>query len=118
MVGKIAQKTELSPSYLSKILQRLANIGILYSRRGAKGGYRLSRPAADITLSEIVATSKHIEKGPMPCMLEARDCDATKPCTMHKFVARAESSLWRRLDGITLANIFTPSFELNQGEIK
>lgn len=118
MVGEISQKTDLSPSYLSKILQRLANIGILDSRRGAKGGYRLRRPATEITLSEIVTTSQHLEKGPVPCMIEAKACDPVKPCAMHHFVARAEASLWRRLDGITLANLGTPDFELIQGEIK
>ncbi|MBI5247612.1 MAG: Rrf2 family transcriptional regulator [Elusimicrobia bacterium] len=118
MVGEISRMTELSPSYLSKILQRLANIGVLDSRRGAKGGYRLRRPATDITLSEIVATSRHLEKGPVPCMIEAKDCDAAEPCAMHQFVARAEGSLWRRLDAITLADLGAPNFELEQGEIK
>lgn len=116
MVGEISRKTDLSPSYLSKILQRLAKIGVLDSRRGAKGGYRLRRPAGEVTLSEIVAASQRLEKGPMPCMIEAKDCDSATPCAMHQFVAQTEGSLWRKLDGITLANIGTASFE--NGEIE
>lgn len=111
MVGEISRVTDLSPSYLSKILQRLSKIGVLDSRRGAKGGYRLHRPAAEITLSEIVAASQRLEKGAMPCMIEAKDCDSAKPCAMHQYVARTESSLWRKLDGITLANLGTATFE-------
>ncbi|MEQ1919751.1 MAG: Rrf2 family transcriptional regulator [Elusimicrobiota bacterium] len=118
MVGEISRVTDLSPSYLSKILQRLSKIGVLDSRRGAKGGYRLRRPAAEITLSEIVAASQRLEKGPMPCMIEAKNCDAAKPCAMHQFVARTEGSLWRRLDGITLANLGTATIKEEQGEIE
>lgn len=118
MVGEISRKMDLSPSYLSKILQRLSKIGVLDSRRGAKGGYRLHRPASEVSLSEIVAASQRTEKEPMPCMIEARDCDATKPCAMHQFVARTEGSLWRRLDGITLASLGTVTFEQEQGEMK
>jgi len=105
MVGKIAKRTGLSTSYLAKILQRLAKKGVLDSRRGAKGGYRLSRPAVEISLSEIVAASHRLEPSPMPCMIEARDCDGGKPCAMHKFVASTEETMWRRLAGTTLENL-------------
>lgn len=104
MVGKIARINDLSPSYLSKILQRLAQHKILDSRRGAKGGYRLSRPAETITLSEIVAASRRADIDPMPCMIEARDCDCATPCAMHDFVAETEEAMLRRLNRTTLAD--------------
>lgn len=108
MVGEIARLNALSPSYLSKILQRLAHHDILDSRRGAKGGYRLRRPAAQITLSEVVAASRRVETDPMPCMIEARDCDCASPCAMHDFVARTEEAMLRRLNKTTLANFKIP----------
>jgi len=111
MVGKIAARIGLSPSYLAKILQRLALKGILESRRGAKGGYRLSRPAAEFTLSEIVGASHNMDKGEMACMIEARACDCETPCAMHDFVANAEDLLWRRLDGSTLATFVISPFK-------
>lgn len=116
MVAEVAAKTDLSSSYLSKILQRLSKIGVLDSRRGAKGGYRLRRPAGEVSLSEIVAASQRLEKWPMPCMIEARSCAAARPCAMHRFVARTEGSLWRQLDRITLANLSTASVAEEQGE--
>ncbi len=107
MVSGIAKRTSLSPSYLSKILQRLAQSGILDSRRGAKGGYRLSRPAGEVSLAKIVAASHRMGTGAMPCMIEAKDCDCANPCAMHEFVASAEETMWQRLNKTTLAN-FTP----------
>jgi Rrf2 family nitric oxide-sensitive transcriptional repressor len=103
MVAEIAERTGLSASYLSKILQRLARRGVLDSRRGANGGYRLSRPAGGVSLSEIVAASHSEGAAPRPCLIEARGCDCSRPCSMHRFVARAEGALRRRLDRTTLA---------------
>ncbi|MCR4295832.1 MAG: Rrf2 family transcriptional regulator [Elusimicrobia bacterium] len=108
MVGEIARVNALSPSYLSKILQRLAHHGLLDSRRGAKGGYRLKRPAGEISLSEVVSASRRADTDPMPCMIEARDCDCASPCAMHDFVALTEEAMLRRLNKTTLANFKHP----------
>lgn len=104
MAEEIADQTRLSASYLSKILQRLAKAGVLDSRRGAKGGYRLARPAASMSLSEVISASRGPETDPMPCMLQAKDCDGTHPCAMHPLVASAEKALWKQLKENTLGN--------------
>jgi Rrf2 family protein len=54
-VGEIAELTDVPFPYLSKIFQRLGEAGITESKRGYKGGVRLSRPPAQITLLEIDA---------------------------------------------------------------
>ena len=108
MVGKIAGDNALSPSYLSKILQRLALKGLLDSRRGAKGGYRLKRPAAEITLSDVVAASRRADTDPMPCMVEARECDCSSPCAMHDLVEKTEEAMLRRLNKTPLADFKHP----------
>lgn len=103
MVGEIANRARLPTTYLAKILQRLARAGILDSRRGAKGGYRLARRADSVPLSEVVAASRGLEKGQKPCMIEAKECDGLSPCAMHPLVAATESALWRQLEQTTLA---------------
>ncbi|HKI34644.1 MAG TPA: Rrf2 family transcriptional regulator [Gemmataceae bacterium] len=48
-------KAEGTPKrYLLKVLGSLADVGILRSLRGPGGGYRLARPAKDVTLLEVV----------------------------------------------------------------
>lgn len=50
----LAQFFDLPEPYLAKHLQKLSRAGLVVSRRGPGGGYGLGRPAADITLAEIV----------------------------------------------------------------
>ena len=44
----------MPPAYLAKALQALTAAGITESRPGPRGGYRLARPPAEITLLEVV----------------------------------------------------------------
>lgn len=49
----IARRHDASSHHVAKVLQRLARAGLLRAVRGAGGGYRLARPAKDITLHDI-----------------------------------------------------------------
>lgn len=55
LVREIAECTEMPFPYLSKIFQRLGEAGIVETKRGYKGGVKLTRPPAEITLLEIEA---------------------------------------------------------------
>ena len=50
----IAQAQRLPERFLVKVLRPLVSARLLLSLRGPNGGYRLARPAAAITLLEIV----------------------------------------------------------------
>ncbi|HEU4403312.1 MAG TPA: Rrf2 family transcriptional regulator [Candidatus Polarisedimenticolia bacterium] len=51
---EISRATAIPETFLSKIFQKLASRGLIRSRRGFRGGFRLARPARRITLREIV----------------------------------------------------------------
>lgn len=53
-VQQLAEAQGVSPTYLSKILNRLVKAGIIESVSGANGGYRLSRKKDDITFLDII----------------------------------------------------------------
>ena len=55
LVREIAELTDMPFPYLSKIFRRLADGGIVESKRGYKGGVKLSRPPGEISLLQIDA---------------------------------------------------------------
>lgn len=54
LIREISRATAIPETFLSKIFQRLVTRGLILSRRGFRGGFRLARPAGRITLREIV----------------------------------------------------------------
>src|SRR3954447_7046367 len=52
--AKLAEFHDLPAPYLAKAMQQLAAAGIVSAVPGRRGGYRLARPAAEITLLDIV----------------------------------------------------------------
>ena len=53
-ISQIAERTQISETYLEQLLPRLRNAGLVESIRGAQGGYRLAKPLQDITAGEIL----------------------------------------------------------------
>ena len=78
----VAAALDVPPNYLSKILYALARAAILDSERGPRGGYALARPAAAITLDQVVAPFEAIDLRGF-CLLRRRRCSAGSPCSVH-----------------------------------
>ncbi|WP_405098877.1 RrF2 family transcriptional regulator [Micromonospora sp. NBC_01412] len=51
---QIAKTQEIPPKFLESILLQLRRGGIVHAQRGPEGGYWLARPAADISLAEVI----------------------------------------------------------------
>ena len=81
--GEVAECQEVPADFLSKIFQRLAKEGLLDSQKGRGGGFRLERPAEEISLLEIV----HAVDGEdvfHRCPFDTRNCDPKEPCPLHQ----------------------------------
>lgn len=50
----ISERQDISADYVAQLFRELAEVGLVEGVRGPGGGYRLSRPAAEITAREIV----------------------------------------------------------------
>lgn len=53
-LAEIAKRQEISLSYLEQLFAKLRKGGLVKSVRGPGGGYRLSRPAADVRVADII----------------------------------------------------------------
>ena len=51
---ELAAAYGISATIVAKVLKKLARAGLVSSERGSRGGYRLARPPADVTLRAIV----------------------------------------------------------------
>jgi len=77
----LAEETGLPLPTVQKLVSALAKAGLLKSMRGAGGGIQLARPAAAISLADIVeavegpiALTACVEHGKQDCALEAQCC--------------------------------------------
>ena len=99
--SRLAEYHDVPPAYLAKALQAMAGAGIVESRPGPSGGYRLARPPMEITLLEIVQAvdgpgnafrcSEIRQRGPGA----VGDADQYRiPCGIARAMWRAEDA-WR-----------------------
>jgi len=86
--GRMTRATELAleldipANYLSKILNALARAHILESERGPAGGFRLARPADEITFLDAVSVFE--DTGTVrQCLLGRGRCRDDHACPLH-----------------------------------
>ena len=100
---EIAGWLNISEAHLSKVLQRLHKAKLVQSVRGPKGGFRLSRPAKEMSLLEVYEAIE----GPLlaeTCLLTTRVCDG-KQCILGGVLEKVHEQLSRHLSETTLADI-------------
>ena len=71
-LAEIAAHDGLPLAYLEHLVARLRKAGLVDSRRGSRGGYMLARPAAKITMAEVVEALEG-SIAPIECISEAAD---------------------------------------------
>jgi Rrf2 family protein len=104
----IAVDTAAPDRFLARILVDLAEAGIVEARIGRSGGYQLRRPAANLTLLELVEAVEGPSRSTR-CVLHERSCDASRPCAIHPVWNAAQSGLIGVLAATTLADLVTPA---------
>jgi Rrf2 family protein len=100
-IRELAANLDLSFHFMTKILQKLTQNGIIQSSRGATGGIILKRSASSIYIADIVTAiegSEFFEK----CILGLPGCGSKKPCPMHAFWKETKSSIKEMFESTTL----------------
>jgi Rrf2 family protein len=87
-VPEISHDLRVSEAHLSKVLQRLLKNGLVKSIRGPKGGYRVAKPADEVSLKDVYEAVEGELKN-SKCLFQERRCESTH-CIMGD--ALAESS--------------------------
>jgi Rrf2 family protein len=85
---RIAAAQEIPPKFLENILADLRNAGLVASQRGVEGGYRLAKPAAEISVADVIRALE----GPIATVRGARPEQAS-----YRGAASALGDLWVEL---------------------
>jgi Rrf2 family iron-sulfur cluster assembly transcriptional regulator len=83
LVRDMAEDLEVPRNYLSKILHRLAQAGLLTSTRGRGGGFKLGRPSDQVTLREVIECVEPNDGSESRCLLGRAVCSHVDPCAAH-----------------------------------
>ena len=105
-LAEIARRQEISLSYLEQLFAKLRRGGLVKSVRGPGGGYRLSRPAADLRIADIIMavdepmTATRCEPG------SAKGCTGTTSrCVTHDLWEELGRQIHVFLAGVSLADV-------------
>ena len=93
----------VSQAHLSKVLQRLARLGLVTSVRGPRGGFVLSRRADQITLGQVYEAIEG-PLSPVTCLLGRPICSG-RQCILGGVVQKAGGEVGRYLDGTKLSEL-------------
>jgi Rrf2 family transcriptional regulator, cysteine metabolism repressor len=108
----IAEAEGLPLSYLEHVVASLKRAGLVTSSRGAHGGYRLAKPAAEVAMDEVVLALEGAI-APMECFVHvptervacSHQGDRSAACSTRLLWMRVQSGVVRALQGTTLAEL-------------
>ena len=88
----ICKTQDITPAFLTKILQPLIKAGIVSSQRGVGGGFLLAKSADEITLLDILQA----EEGTLKlnhCLLDSHSCERDSYCAAHEAWDEAQTAM-------------------------
>ncbi len=107
-VAELAEKEQIPAKFLEQIMQELKASGFITSQRGKFGGYRLARPADDISIGEIVRLIDG-PLAPIGCVsqtsYEKCSCPDEVHCGLRMLMLDVRNAITGILDRYSLADI-------------
>lgn len=106
--GELSIRADAPRKFLEAILLSLARDGLVVSRRGKFGGYRLGRPADEISFAQVI----RLVDGPLalaPCVSRTafrrcEDCRDLATCALREALLKARDATAQVLEGYSLAD--------------
>jgi len=100
----LALATDSPESFLSKVLQSLAHVQFISSRRGKLGGFAILPLGREATILQVIEAID----GPVRlnvCLNGGRDCDRKSTCPAHPVWARAQRAMFDVLISATVSSL-------------
>jgi Rrf2 family cysteine metabolism transcriptional repressor len=110
-IGVISKESAVPYAYLEQLIVPLRRAGLVSSKRGAHGGYVLSRAASDIKVGEVYRAMEG-PVAPMECVSEdssEQTCPLIPGCQTRPVWLKVRDSIVDAIDSITLADLIAPT---------
>jgi len=107
-IQMISQQQNIPKRFLEQILNDLKSSGVLESKRGIKGGYRLARPPEQITLATVI---RQIEGAlaPVSCVseyyYERCSCPNESTCAIRSVMKEVRDAIVKIVERMTVAEL-------------
>jgi len=116
-IQAISRQQNIPKRFLEQILNDLKSAGLVQSRRGVAGGYRLARPPQEISLASVI---RHIEGAlaPVSCVsqrfYEKCSCPDESRCAIRSVMKEVRDAVVKVAERITIADLCERSRKLQQ----
>src|SRR2546430_8206024 len=118
-IQTISDQQNIPKRFLEQILNDLKSAGVVESKRGIAGGYRLSKPPERVTLAEVI---RHIEGAlaPVSCVserfYEKCTCPDEARCGIRSVMKEVRDAIVKILENFTVADLCQRAQNLEAGQ--
>lgn len=116
-IQEISKQQNIPKRFLEQILNDLKSAGLVQSRRGVAGGYRLARRPEEVTLAAVV---RHVEGAlaPVSCVserfYEKCSCPDEARCAIRSVMKEIREAVVKIAEKVTLAELCERARKLQQ----
>lgn len=112
-LSSIAERRNISLSYLEQLVSQLKKAGIVKSIRGAQGGYILMDKPEKITVGQVLRALEQL--APVDCVKEDHKCESSDACVTRVVYKKILDSILDTVDNITLQDMLD-DYEVKRDE--
>lgn len=115
----VAQRQNISDSYLEQLIATLRNSGLVKSVRGSQGGYILAKEPEKITVGDIIRAMEG-PIAPVDCVSEVdpTECERSDFCITRTVWERVRDGLAELMDSISLADMIKDAEKMKSQKVK
>lgn len=108
-ISSIALRQKISESYLEQLIARLRRAKLVVSTRGVQGGYRLARPADQITVGDVLRALEGDMRAVDCGAFSGKGCESADLCVTKYVWQRMNESIEEAMDTIYISQLVEES---------
>jgi len=114
-INSIAKRQNISDSYLEQLMRKLKKAGLVKSLRGAGGGYRLAKPAIEISVGDVLrALEGDLDAVTCKAAQDNGGCQTADLCVTRYVWQQINDSITQAVDSIMLAQLVEESRKVQE----